>query len=117
MIAAGDGGIEELLRFFRRGLDTRFVRFFFVTDFFVLVLALVDFFTAFLPDRFTTARFEGDFAVRFLADDFLDFLLVFLATMVVSSNSHSLEGGDLLTLLFQHRLVAQLDSWDNASAI
>ena len=98
VIDAGDGGSDELLPFFRRAADTRFVLFFFVAAFFVVVLALVVFFAAFLPDRFAAARFAGDFAVRFLVDVFLDFLLVFLATMVVSSHSQLLSCLILLNL-------------------
>ena len=87
VIAAGEGGIDELLRFFRRAVVVRFVPFFFVDGLFVAFPALVVFFAAFLPDRFDAERFELDFAARFLVDDFRDllaFLLAFLATMVIS---------------------------------
>jgi hypothetical protein len=83
VIEAGDGGIDAVLRFFRRTGDTRLVLFF-VADFLVVFPALVVFLAGFLPDCFAAERFEGDFLARFLTDDFRDFLLVFLATMVIS---------------------------------
>lgn len=87
MIAAGEGGIAELLRFFRRAVVVRFVLFFFVEGLFVAFPALVVFFAAFLPNRFDAERLELDFAARFLVDNFRDllaFLPAFLATMVFS---------------------------------
>lgn len=87
VIAAGEGAIDELMRFFRRAAIVRFVLFFFVAGLFVALLTLVVFFAAFLTDRFAVERLELDFAARFLVDDFRDlpaFLPAFLATMVVS---------------------------------
>lgn len=111
MIEAGDGGIDALLRFFRRTVDTR-LELFFLAAFFVVLPALAVFLTAFLPDRFAAARFEDDFVARFLAAALPDFLLVFLATIVISYLYSTRCGSDDFSTRFFSINSLSVHAWD-----